>query len=363
MRGAALVVAAVVVAACGESAAVVDAAVADGEPLADASRRDGATPLTWIDFTVAGCDVLELEGTVCRGAAPLVLRFAPLAPAPVDRYLWELGDGAASTEVTPAHTYVASGAYTVTLSAGGPGGTAQVRKDMLVRVEPASVGASCSATAVCGDGLECICGGDPSCPISLQPGLCSRACVRDDACDGAVCVDLAPGDAASTAWRRPLCLSACDDDADCGSYRCRELVGAEGGWVRGCFAADLLLDDGAACRGGVGSLEGERCASGRCLDWGVRGLCAASCTEATDCPSYATCAAVSGGGSACLARCSERGCDGDPWLACEAPDPSGARGFTVAETPDPRGYCAPKRCSGPADCPGGACPDGFCAGS
>jgi hypothetical protein len=61
-----------------------------------------------------------------------------------------------------------------------------------------------------------------------------------------------------------------------------------------------------------------------------------------------------------VARCAARACDADPWLACVAPDPAGALGFTVAEATDPLGYCAPKRCTNAEDCPGGACPDGFC---
>src|SRR5262245_1798342 len=205
-----LVVGAWGAAACGDRGAAVDAAPSDGEALSDAGRRDGATPLTWVDFTVSGCSVFDpgMEGTgpTCRGPAPLRLRFAPLAPAPVDRYLWELGDGAASTEATPEHTYPVAGAYSVTLSAGGEGGTAQARKDMLVRVEAAAIGAICEDTA-CADGLECICGGDAGCPASLQDGLCARDCGGgSESCGAGVCADLAPGGPAGTGWRRPLCL-------------------------------------------------------------------------------------------------------------------------------------------------------------
>jgi hypothetical protein len=181
-----------------------------------------------------------------------------------------------------------------------------------------------------------------------------------DACDGAVCADLAPAGPGGSDWQRDLCLRPCDADADCAPYRCRELAAAAGGWARGCFVADVLLDDGSSCRGGDGLLEPGRCASGRCLDFGLRGVCAAGCAGPADCPSYAACATLSGGGTACLARCSARACDADPWLACEAPDAAGALGFTVDESPDPLGYCAPRRCRAAGDCPGGSCPDGFC---
>jgi hypothetical protein len=344
----------------GPSQSTVDAPSADGEPLADALRFDGVTPLTWVDFTVSGCTAYDPAGPSCTGTPPLSLRFAAVAPSQVDRYLWELGEGGASTDPTPEHTYTTPGAYDVTLSAGGPGGTARATKEMFVRVEPAPVGSPCSG-AVCADGLECVCGGDPTCPASLRGGLCARGCATPDVCGaGAVCADLspAPGPADPTGWRRNLCLKPCEDDGDCAPYRCRELrAGAGGGWVRGCFVADLLFDDGASCRGASGLLEPERCASGRCLALGSRGLCAADCGA---CAANAACATWSGGGTACLARCDAAACDGDPWLGCEAPDPAGTHGFSVAEVPDPAGYCAPKRCDLADDCAGGSCPDGFC---
>jgi hypothetical protein len=175
-----------------------------------------------------------------------------------------------------------------------------------------------------------------------------------------VCANLAPA-GGSADWQRPLCLPACSGDGDCPGARCRDLLDEEGGWTRACLPDGLLADDGAPCDDATGTPDPTRCASGSCLALGARGLCAASCDGGGVCPPDGACAGLDGA-KVCLVGCTARPCDADPWLGCEAPDPSGSLGFSVdAATPDPAGYCAPRRCSVPSDCgPDGACTDGFC---
>jgi hypothetical protein len=165
-----------------------------------------------------------------------------------------------------------------------------------------------------------------------------------------VCANLAPPSGPAAVWQRPLCLASCTNDVDCGAgFVCRELRSASSsGWVKGCFPADLLADEGASCDDTSGQPDSTRCAGGACGAYGARGLCALSCDSLNPCPSYATCAALGNGDHVCLARCTSFACTADPWLDCEAPVASGDLGFTVSETPTT--YCAPKRCTGAGMC-------------
>lgn len=338
----------------------------DGAPLADVLVADANPPLTWVDFAVTGCASFDADGPTCRATAPAPLRFTAIAPAAIDTYLWSFGDGTpVETAASPEHVFARPGSYTVTLTVGGPGGTAQRTRVDFVVVAPAPIGAACDEDAQCAETLECVCGGGEACPPSLSQGICTRPCGPSTYCGaGAVCADLAPAGAPDEAgWRRPLCLASCADDAGCPPHLgCRELrASAGGGWVKACFSPALLLDDGASCVDPTGALDDAACASGHCAPLGARGACATRCPGGTGCPSHAACATFDAPlGAICLLRCAARPCADDPWLACESPGP-GALGFSVAEPADPDGYCAPKRCAAPDECGlGGACAGGFC---
>lgn len=47
-------------------------------------------------------------------------------------YLWNFGDGATSTAANPSHTYASAGAYVVSLTASGPGGSRTFQKVAIV---------------------------------------------------------------------------------------------------------------------------------------------------------------------------------------------------------------------------------------
>ncbi|MSP17802.1 MAG: PKD domain-containing protein [Myxococcales bacterium] len=346
--------------ACGEPAAP---RLPDGSLPVDAlmpsdAGGDALAPLSYIDFTVSGCDALELPGPVCRARVPAQLRFVGIAPTVVDTWLWTLGDGTTATGATVEHRFEVPGSFDVVLTVSGPGGTARALRPGFVRVDAAPVGGACADEAQCAAGLECLCDADDLCPAPLVSGLCTRSCSALVPCDdGAVCADL-DRSGADGLWRQALCLPACLADADCGAgLHCRELPSAVG-WVRGCFTGWLVADEGAACAAADGSPDAAACASGACLALGTRGLCAGACATDADCPHYASCAVFSDPllGARCLARCEGgRSCDTDPWLQCEAPDPTGAFGFTALLD---EGYCAPRRCSADGDCG----PDGACVG-
>lgn len=364
---------------CGDSSGGADASVReDGGGRTDgAAGPDAALPLIWIDFSITGCTPPEggppAAGTSpdagpggeppCRGAAPLALQFIPIAPAPVDVYEWRFeGDGSEpDSRATPDHVFAQPGVYDVSLNAQGPGGTADTLKQGIVVVEPAPIGGPCDGAEQCASGL-CLCGGG-GCE-GLATGLCSAPC--SGPCAEGVCADLAPSlPSAPEPWQEKLCLAGCAETGACppGSH-CSELVAGDGGgWVLACFPPGPLAGLGESCARPSGDLDDALCASGDCLAEGLRGLCGASCGPGNPCPPSAACASFDGGppGPTCLARCdADSACDSDPWLACQAPGGTGAKSFTVDEPASPGGYCAPRACSSPQECPQGQCVAGFC---
>ena len=350
---------AVVVAACGGGGdGAVDGAAADAPRVIDGSTDlDAPAPITFVDVAVSGCAALGGVPRRCDGEVPLALTFAIVASGPVDGALWDFGDGSPPvTELAPRHVYTRPGAFDVTLSVRGPGGTAQAHLPGLIVSSAAGIGGACSEAVGCDGDLECLCAGGVACPAPLARGLCTRPCTSDDDCGAAAaCVDLGhAGDEAP--WQTRVCLETCvAGDGGCGAgLGCQALPRVTGGWVEACFAPGVVAPDGAACRDASGGLRDDACASGRCLELGARGVCAADCVGG--CAAGTTCAQVGGGvGAACLAECASAACDGDPWLACEAPEVSGAWGFTIDGVPKAGGYCAPKRCGG-----GDVCGDGVC---
>lgn len=368
-----------------------------GGAIRDASPvGDGAPTLDWVELAIAGCMVTGDETgddpvvqpdasrsvsfrafgvaggedggvtEVCAGRAPLSLRFSAVASAEITIHDWELGDGVRSGEASPVHVYRTPGEYSVRLTVGGPGGTAEVSKPGLIVVGPAAFGGPCDSDIQCADpgGGECVCGDGASCVPGIQP-MCSAGCSAATPCSEGVCGDLAAaGIAAPEEWQRRLCLPACEDDSDCsGELTCQEVPDGSGsGWVKGCFAAGLLVPMGASCFDSSGAPDNARCASGFCADLGARGVCSAPCGP-DPCPPSSACADFTDGSpDRCVLRCdAEEACTRDPWLACEPADGPGPLGFTVDETAAAGGYCAPRTCESPAECgPDGACVSGFC---
>lgn len=318
-----------------------------------AGEPDALPPaLVWVDFVVAGCLATNLVPS-CHGAAPLTLRFGALAPRPIEAYRWSFGDGSDdSIEATPVHTFVAPGSFTVSLVAVAAGGSAQALKPAFVVVTPTALGAACGGAGQCATGLSCVCAGG----CMGVPPVCSRECPTSGGCGaGAACVGFTRG---AADWQRPLCLPTCGGDGDCpAGARCRELLGS-GGWVKACWAAGDPQDEGGSCADGTGAPASARCAGGSCAALGARGLCGEICDSTHPCPSYASCATMANGEHRCLAQCSQaRACAADPFLACQAPDPSGDLGFTVPGAVPGTLFCAPKRCAHASDCG----PDGTCA--
>ncbi len=368
--------------ACGVSRqastdAGTDYVAVDVPPMSDV----GMNPLA-LDFSATGCAAFDPVASRCDGTAPLALAFTPIGSQELIHFLWDFGDGTAtSSERSPTHVYALPGSFPVTLVAGGgPGvGTVPRSHDAYVNVIPAPAGARCDVNLQCADGLSCWCGSSNPCTPLLSRGLCGRPCDAaaggPELCpDHTICADLStkaptpasvlPG--AASSWRRPLCLPVCVDDRDCtGGFRCRDLPAPTptGSWVRACFET-YPLPLGARCGDAGGKPVDADCASRLCADLGAFGRCSADCAVG-GCPMGTACAQFGDGRRLCLATCAGAGgCNDDPLLACEAPGATGPLGFVATGNPPVSGgaaptYCAPKRCATSSDCgPAGTCPVG-----
>src|SRR6266403_1375742 len=73
-----------------------------------------------------------------NGLAPLTVYFTNLSTGATD-YIWDFGNGNSSTNANPANIYLDAGAYTVTLTAVGPGGTNTLSIPNYVGVPPHAI--------------------------------------------------------------------------------------------------------------------------------------------------------------------------------------------------------------------------------
>jgi PKD repeat protein/subtilisin-like proprotein convertase family protein len=80
--------------------------------------------------------VADFSANPTSGVAPLTVVFTNLSTGAIE-YTWDFGDGNLSTNVHPANTYTNPGAYSVTLTAIGAGGTNTLfRTNFIVVTEP-----------------------------------------------------------------------------------------------------------------------------------------------------------------------------------------------------------------------------------
>src|ERR1019366_7386956 len=106
----------------------------------------GASSLTRTNYIVVvpPPPVADFTADRTTGVAPLTVGFTNLSTGATD-YGWAFGDGNLSTNVQPTNTYTNPGAYSVTLSAVGLGGTNTLtRTNYIILVPPPPV-ASCTA--------------------------------------------------------------------------------------------------------------------------------------------------------------------------------------------------------------------------
>ena len=78
----------------------------------------------------------------------MVASFTDQSTGVIDSRSWDFGDGGSSTDQNPTHTYAAHGAYTVTLTVSGPGGSDT--ESQTVTINPPAPAASFTAQPLSG---------------------------------------------------------------------------------------------------------------------------------------------------------------------------------------------------------------------
>jgi PKD repeat protein len=69
-----------------------------------------------------------------QGSAPLKVTFTDSSTGDITHRHWDFGDGQFSSDSEPNHTYIAAGAYTVSLAIMGPGGSDVETKTEYIKV-------------------------------------------------------------------------------------------------------------------------------------------------------------------------------------------------------------------------------------
>ncbi len=106
-------------------------------PTLTVSGPEGSDTLTRTDYVVVYEGVVaDFSASPTSGVAPLTVDFTNLSAGDYDTCSWDFGDGVTSTLESPTHVYAAVGAYTVTLSVDGPGGSDTEVKPTCVIVQP-----------------------------------------------------------------------------------------------------------------------------------------------------------------------------------------------------------------------------------
>lgn len=85
----------------------------------------------------------RFEVDAMSGMAPLTVQFTDHSTGAIDRYAWDFGDGQASAEQNPVHTYAEPGMYVARLSVFGAGGASDVyEQTILVQAQPVESGST-----------------------------------------------------------------------------------------------------------------------------------------------------------------------------------------------------------------------------
>jgi len=79
--------------------------------------------------------VADFSADVTSGDTPVIVHFTDTSTGSPTSWLWDFGDGETSTLENPAHTYVASGTFTVNLTAANGGGSdSMVRQNYITTI-------------------------------------------------------------------------------------------------------------------------------------------------------------------------------------------------------------------------------------
>jgi len=99
----------------------------------NAAGSDAEVKTDYITVSAPAIPRVSFTASHRVGIAPLIVRFADTSSSNPTSWLWDFGDGNASTEQNPAHTYTAVGKYNVSLTATNAyGSNATAQADYIV---------------------------------------------------------------------------------------------------------------------------------------------------------------------------------------------------------------------------------------
>jgi PKD repeat protein len=121
-----------------------------------AANETGSSTQTRVDYVVATDvppPVADFTADTLAGISPLDVLFHDASTGDATAWQWNFGDGAASAERNPLHTYLLPGTFAATLTTTGPGGSDSETKPGLISVAlpPAPVAGFTWSVA---DGIE-----------------------------------------------------------------------------------------------------------------------------------------------------------------------------------------------------------------
>ena len=116
------------------------------------SGPGGSDTHTQTDYiTVSDPTVISaFSATPLLGFSPLAVDFTDASTGNIATHSWDFGDGATSSEVSPTHSYVSAGTYTVSLTVSGPGGSDTHTQTDYITVSDPTVISAFSATPLLG---------------------------------------------------------------------------------------------------------------------------------------------------------------------------------------------------------------------
>jgi PKD repeat protein len=116
----------------------------------------GTASATKADYIHAGATCIppaaNFSAATTSGNTPLTVAFTDQSTGSPTSWNWNFGDGGASTQQNPSHTFNAAGDYTVTLTVTGACGTASASKVNYIHVDPClPLAANFAASATSGN--------------------------------------------------------------------------------------------------------------------------------------------------------------------------------------------------------------------
>ena len=98
----------------------------------NSSGPSTATRIITVNPAVVAPPVAKFTASPLSGNAPLAVTFTDSSTGTPTSWAWNFGDGQTSVAQNPAHTYNASGTYSVTLTATNSGGSNATSKSIVV---------------------------------------------------------------------------------------------------------------------------------------------------------------------------------------------------------------------------------------